>query len=171
MKQVINLPQFLVLFLCVFIQFIKNKTLSDCIPDKKCYDESTDDCVEIADKTISGIKEYISDKKDNEKLININQIHCGSAEEICINTVPTEGIMQDCSKVDVEGKKCCYMRMSFENNKVFSCYPAPDDKAQIKGIIENLKEKYEGLKSASIKCKGTNLGISLIAGLIYVLLI
>ena len=125
-----------------------------CIDEGKCFVSLNSSCIQYQG-TLSSWDEIEKIIKEDSNLVNVNQINCGTALEDCFKTSPTKGIVKDCTSnenLDNLGVSCCYMTVTYKNNKRYSCYPIKRDKNTIKNKIKELKNLYDGSKKISIDC-------------------
>lgn len=141
-------------------QSLTNYSLTNCQTDNKscCYLEGAQPaCVE------ANTTSYEEMKKSLSGMTSISQLHCGTKYEKCINQSPDEGIEKTCTDLtkDDDSYKCCYMKISYDKNKKYSCYPVmKKNKDEIKKLIEELKNEYTGSKKISIDCSSQNIVLS-----------
>ena len=144
-----------------------------CINDNGCFISLNSTCISHDDIDSWDKIEKI---KSDWGLVNVNQINCGTPFEDCFKTEPTKGIREDCTSnennINLNGKaNCCYMTVTYKNNKRYSCYPIKRDKTTIKNKIKELKNIYDGSKKISIDCYSSFLKNAFTGLLIMILLI
>lgn len=149
----------------------ESATFQNCIGNGSCYlDIANPRCITLDRTSYKSIKESFN-KTSYASSASISQVHCGTDSEKCLNQAPDEGIEVTCTKVpisDSEDASCCYMKVSYDKNKKYSCYPVKNDKDEIKALIEELKKEYIGSKKISIDCSTQNIALSFF-GLFFVL--
>ena len=133
-----------------------NETELSCFNSSRCFDFYNSTCIS-SNNNISSWDD-IENIKNKNGLVNVNQINCGTPLEDCFKTEPTKGIIEDCASDENNknlkdyGVNCCYMTVTYKNNKRYSCYPIKKDKNTIKNKIKELKNRYDGSKKISIDC-------------------
>ena len=136
-------------------------TFQNCIGNGSCYLDIKDPrCINLNTTSYKSIKNSFN---NNNYSASISQVHCGTDSEKCLNQAPEEGIEETCTKVTIkesEDASCCYMKVSYDKNKKYSCYPVKKDKDEIKELIEELKKEYIGSKKISIDCSSQNIVLS-----------
>ena len=152
---------YIVIFLKIIILSVANENNnteaeSNCLKEKNtCFNNYNSSCIELT-KNINSwddVEEFFETNAKKYDLVNINQINCGTEYENCYRTEPTKGIKQDCTEEKLsDGTSCCYMTVSYDNNKKYSCYPIKKDKNTIKNKIKKLKQQYDGSKKITIDC-------------------
>lgn len=142
-------------------------SLGECLKQSRCYlEEATPKC--LAANSVNTTS-YEAMKKSLNALYqnaSISQLHCGTSYEKCINLAPDEGIEETCTnftKNISDSTNCCYMKVSYDKNKKYSCYPVKKDKDEIKALIDKLKIEYIGSKKISIDCYSQNMALSFFA--------
>lgn len=125
-----------------------------------CYlEEATPRCVSVDTSSYETMKKSLNGTNST-----ISQLHCGTEYEKCINLAPDEGIEETCTNSTKSGSiSCCYMKVSYDKNKKYSCYPVKKDKDEIKALIDTLKKEYIGSKKISIDCYSQNISLSFFA--------
>ena len=129
-------------------------TEKSCIENGQCFSYLSSSCIQNK-SVLSSWDDIENIIKEDSNLVNVNQINCGTVLEDCFKTSPTKGIVEDCnSNENFKGLdvSCCYMTVTYKNNKRYSCYPIKQDKNTIKNKIKELKNQYDGSKKISIDC-------------------
>ena len=107
-------------------------------------------------------QELLNDEKDNQNTNdNINDIN--DLKNRCLETEPSENIIEDCSignNMTEKGNKCCYIEFKYDYNKYYGCIPLDLTKVNIKDEIKNMKNEYNA-NSIKIKCKSSFIHLKL----------
>lgn len=147
-------PILTILFILQITQIISDSTVSYCqLENSSClingplrYCSS-----ETAPSTYQGLEELFSSNYQKYNIINIDQIQCGKDYEECTSISP-EDIKDKCYNVSLSSGQCCYMKLKYQYNTKYGCYPIERNKKTIKDKIKELKKYYVGVKKISIKC-------------------
>ena len=160
-----------VLLLLLTVPFIytqdgNSETFAECIKDKKCFiDGIKPKCIDLTKTSYKELKKEITEQFETLQISDISQVHCNTTFEQCLELAPSSGHKKKCFEFMVEessfNEKCCYMTVEYEDNKKYSCYPAPKDKKEIDKIIKILKKEYVGSEKIKIDCSGKFISLSL----------
>ena len=157
-----------ILLLLLTVPFIyttenNEKTLSDC-RDGKCFinNGAESSCVQLSTSSYKDLKKEITTRFNELGISDISQVHCNTTYEQCLDLAPTSGHKKKCTDFTIEesDEKCCYMKVEYEGNSKYSCYPARKDKKEIDSIIKVLKKEYIGSEKISIDCSGKFVSLS-----------
>ena len=143
-----------------------SKTLADCIKDNKCFINGIEpECINLPKTSYKELKKEITERFETLKISDISQVHCGTIFEQCLDLAPSSGHKKKCIGFNIDepssNERCCYMTVEYEDNKKYSCYPAPKDKKEIDNIIKILKKEYAGSEKIKIDCSGNLISLSL----------
>lgn len=111
-----------------------------------------------------GFKSQVNEKFKELQITSIEQVHCGSVFERCINIAPDEGIDETCTnQTTILNTSCCYMKVKYDHGKTYGCYPVEKDKKKIKDVIKALKKEYIGSNSIKIDCSATFISLTVLS--------
>ena len=116
----------------------------ECVKDSKCFiNGPTQKCLENSNypNSYQEIEDIFNNVYATYNIININQIQCGSDFEKCASINP-EDIKDKCYNVSLSAGQCCYMKLKYQHNTKYACYPIEKSKSVIKNKIKDLKKYY-----------------------------
>ena len=128
-------------------------------------------CKDFTFANYEEFKKLVSEQFSELKITSMEQVHCGSKFEQCINVAPDEGIDETCTnQTTILGTQCCYMKVKYDHGKTYGCYPVEKDKKTIKEVIKALKKEYIGSNSIKIDCSSKYISLSVISFIVLFLL-
>lgn len=147
-------------------------TAYDCISQEStnpndycCFVDSPTNpkCLQLTFSNYEEFKTKVNEQFSGLSITSMEQVHCGSDFEQCINVAPDEGIDETCTNQTTPITPCCYMKVKYAHGKTYGCYPVKKDKDKIKEVIEALKKEYIGSKSIEIDCSSKYISLSVIS--------
>ena len=120
-------------------------------------------CLPLNFSNYEEFKTKVNETFSDLSITSMEQVHCGSDFEQCINVAPDEGIDETCTNQTTPITPCCYMKVKYAHGKTYGCYPVEKDKDKIKEVIEALKKEYIGSKSIEIDCSSKYISLSVIS--------
>lgn len=128
-------------------------------------------CKDFTFANYEEFKKQVSEQFSDLKITSMEQVHCGSKFEQCINVAPDEGIDETCTnQTAILKTSCCYMKVKYDHGKTYGCYPVEKDKDKIKEVIKALKKEYIGSNSIKIDCSSKYISLSVISFIVLFLL-
>ena len=127
-------------------------------------------CLPLNFSNYEEFKTQVNEQFSDLYITSMEQVHCGSDFEQCINVAPDEGIDETCTNQTTSITPCCYMKVKYAHGKTYGCYPVKKDKDKIKEVIEALKKEYIGSKSIEIDCSSKYISLSVISFIVLFLL-
>ena len=120
-------------------------------------------CLPLNFSNYEEFKTQVNEQFSDLYITSMEQVHCGSDFEQCINVAPDEGIDETCTNQTTSITPCCYMKVKYAHGKTYGCYPVEKKKDKIKEVIEALKKEYIGSKSIEIDCSSKYISLSVIS--------
>ena len=155
-------------------------TAYDCISQESnpndghycCFVDSPTNpkCLQLTFSNYEEFKTKVNEQFSHLSITSMEQVHCGSDFEQCINVAPDEGIDETCTNQTTPITPCCYMKVKYAHGKTYGCYPVEKDKDTIKEVIKALKKEYIGSKSIEIDCSSKYISLSVISFIVLLLL-
>ena len=127
-------------------------------------------CLPLNFSNYEEFKTKVNETFSDLSITSMEQVHCGSDFEQCINVAPDEGIDETCTNQTTSITPCCYMKVKYAHGKTYGCYPVEKDKDTIKEVIKALKKEYIGSKSIEIDCSSKYISLSVISFIVLFLL-